>query len=184
MSNSHRESLSNTRSRFFVTMAGLLLVITFVGFAPSFYLKIFFDTPELPWYVHLHGAVLSGWYMLFLTQTVLITTKRTATHRRLGVLAGVAAVVLVLMIFYAVLDADASTEARGIIRKQPIEFIVLGDLSLMLAIWVHDFLSDKRVHATTVWGSALIFGGLLASAGLAGTESGKAFVTAISLGTG
>ena len=34
-------------------------------------------------------------------------------------------------IFYAVLIADASTEARGIIRKQPIEFLVLGDLSLL-----------------------------------------------------
>ena len=160
-------------------------------------------------------------------------------------LAGGAAILLGLMTLYVILGADASTEARDIIRKQPIEFIVLGDLSLlasfsiltsvgilfrhrpavhkramllanialvtpalgrvsrfpvlgdpgialvlpvvlslMLAIWVHDFLSGKRVHATTFWGSALIFGGLLASARLAGTESGKAFVTAISLGTG
>ena len=51
-------------------------------------------------------------------------------------------------------------------------------------IWVHDFRSDKRVHATTTWGSALIFGGVLASGGLASTESGKALVTAISLGSG
>ena len=65
-----------------------------------------------------------------------------------------------------------------------IALVLPAILSLMLAIWVHDFLSEKRVHATTVWGSALIFGGLLASAGLAGTESGKAFVTAISFGSG
>ena len=57
-------------------------------------------------------------------------------------------------------------------------------LLLMLAIWAHDFLSDKRVHATTAWGTALIFGGVLASAGLASTEAGRAFVTAISLSGG
>ncbi len=80
MSRAPPESLSDPRSRFFTTMAVLLLVIVFVGFAPSFYLKIFFDTPELPWYVHLHGAVLTAWFTLFLAQTVLIATKRTATH--------------------------------------------------------------------------------------------------------
>ena len=245
MNEGSQESLSDTHNRFFVTMAALLLVIVFVGFAPTFYLKIFFDTPELPWYVHLHGAVLSAWFMLFLTQTVLIKTKRTTTHRRLGVLAGVTAVLLVLMTLFMVLNADASMGARGALMRRGTELTVLVNLwlltafsvlvvvgisfrhrpavhkramllasialvtpalgriarfsvfaeagialvlavllSLMLTIWVHDFLSDKRMHATTVWGSALIFGGVLASAGLASTESGKAFVTAISLGSG
>ena len=36
------------RGRFFVTMAVVLIVVAIVGFAPTFYLKIFFDTPELP----------------------------------------------------------------------------------------------------------------------------------------
>ena len=245
MSKAPGETLLHTRSRFFVTMAVLLLVIAFVGFAPSFYLKIFFDTPELPWYLHVHGATLTTWFPLLLTQTALIATNRPALHRRLGVFTGVIAAFVIVTTFLVILGADASTEVRGITRAQSIENLVLGDLSLltafsvlvavgisfrhrpalhkramllasialvtpalgriarfpvfaeagialvlavllslMLAIWVHDFLSNKRVHATTVWGSALIFGGLLASARLAGTESGKGFVAAISLGSG
>ena len=245
MSEAIQESPSDTRSRFFVTLAALLFVIAFVGFAPTFYLKIFFDTPELPWYVHLHGAVLTAWFTLFLVKAVLITTKRTATHRRVGVLAGVVAVLLILMTIYMILGADAAGKARGITRKVPIEMLVLGDffslvafailmtvglsfrhkpalhkramllasialvtpavprfaqlpvfvdvgpalvpaviVSLMLAIWVHDVSTDRRLHATTVWGSALIFGGFQAARVLAGTESGKALVAAISFGSG
>ena len=69
-----------TRSRFFVTMAALLFILVIVGFAPSFYLKVFFGTRELAWYVHLHAAVLTAWYTLFLAQTLLIAANRTATH--------------------------------------------------------------------------------------------------------
>ncbi len=62
--------------------------------------------------------------------------------------------------------------------------LVLGVmLSLLLAIWVHDFRSEKRVLATTVWGSALVFGGMLAGAAFASTESGRTFVSAIRLGS-
>ena len=235
---------SDTRSRFFVAMAVLLPVIVFVGFAPTFYLKSFFDTPELPWVLHVHAAVLTTWYALFLAQTLLIATHRTATHQRLGVFTGVTAVLVILMTLAIILGANASTEARGITRTPPIEFIVLGDLSvlaafsilvpvgiscrhrpalhkramllasialvvpalarlarfpvfaeagpalvpaalfsLLSAIWVHDWFADRRVHATTAWGSALILLGLLASGGLATTEAGKAFVAAISIGT-
>ena len=245
MNEGSQESLSDTHSRFFVTMAALLLVIVFVGFAPTFYLKIFFDTPELPWYVHLHGAVLSAWFMLFLTQTVLIKTKRTATHRKLGVLAGVTAVLLVLMTLFMVLNADASMGARGAIMRRGTGLTVLVNLwlltafsvlvavgisfrhrpavhkramllasiafapqalgrialfpvfneagialpaammlSLLLAIWVHDLFTDRRLHAMTVLGSVLIIGGLRASNLLAGTESGKEFVAAISFASG
>jgi hypothetical protein len=246
MSRAHREPLSDSgRSRFFVTMAALLLCITFVGFARTFYLKIFFDTPELPWYVHLHGVVLTVWFTLFLVQTVLITTKRTATHIRLGALTAVAAALLILMTSYMILGADAAGRARGITRQQPIEMLVLGDLSalvafsilmavgvsfrhkpaahkramllasialvtpavprlarlpvfaevgpalvpavivsLILAIFVHDLLTDRRLHRTTIWGSALIVGGFQAANLVARTESGKAFVAAISFGSG
>ena len=72
------EGLSVTRSPFFVVMAALLLGIALVGFAPSFYFKTSFETPELPWYLHLHGAALTAWYILFLTQTLLVATNRTA----------------------------------------------------------------------------------------------------------
>jgi len=55
-------------------------------------------------------------------------------------------------------------------------------LVLMLTLWVHDLLADRRLHATTAWGTALIFVSFLLASVLMRTEAGKAFVAAISLG--
>ncbi len=72
------------RSRFFVGMALALLVIAFGGFGRTVYFGKFFDAPELPWYLLLHGVVLTIWFVLLLAQALLIATGRTALHRRLG----------------------------------------------------------------------------------------------------
>ena len=55
-----------------------------VGFSPSFFLKVFFETPELPLYIHVHGGVLTAWFVVFFTQTLLIASRRPDLHRRLG----------------------------------------------------------------------------------------------------
>ena len=234
-----------SRSRFFVAMAALLLVIVFAGFAPTFYLKIFFDTPELPWYLHAHGAALTAWFGMLLGQTLLVATRRTSVHRRLGGLASAVSIVLVVTTIVLILNVQASRVARGVTPQQPLEFVVLGDLAaltafsillsvgiafrsrpevhkramllafialvgpalgrigrfpafaevgfvvvvamqllLLLAVWVHDLVRDKRVHATTAWESAAIVSISIAATTLSGTEFGKAFVAAISLGGG
>lgn len=45
-----------TGDRFFVIMGGLMLLLTAVGFAPTFFLKPLFDAPQLPF----AGLVISG----------------------------------------------------------------------------------------------------------------------------
>ena len=95
------------RHRFFVVTSGVLLAIVLVGFSPSFFLKVLFqdpgmiirlaelapsDTggsglgaPELPLYVVAHGALATAWLVLFLVQTLLISSGRRAVHQKLGV---------------------------------------------------------------------------------------------------
>ncbi len=63
--------------RYFLAMAVLLLTIVLVGFAPTFHLKVFFGTPALPLYLHVHGTLLIAWYALFVAQTVLVASGRT-----------------------------------------------------------------------------------------------------------
>ncbi len=229
------------RSRFFVVMAVVLLVIGFAGFGRTFFLKSFFEAPELPWYLLLHGAVLTVWFGLLLVQSLLISGGRIATHRRLGRVVVATGVFAIVMTFFLILGADASREARGVTGGVPIAMLVLGDfsqlaafsilmtfgivcrhrpalhkramlfasialmtpgvarlpripaltaagpvlvpaviISLLLANWVHDLFNDRRIHAVTVCGTALILGGFLAASAFANTESGKAFVAAIS----
>lgn len=88
-------SSNTTRRPYYapVALAALLLVIA--GFARTYYLKTLFDTPTLPPLVHLHGAVMTGWFALLFIQASLIATHRTAVHQRLGILGAVWALLVV-----------------------------------------------------------------------------------------
>ena len=84
---------------------GLFLAITLVliamvvrGFWPSYFGPMFSGGMERPWIMHLHGAVFTGWMVLFLVQVWLIHTRRVRTHRTLGNRLGIAYGCLVLLL--------------------------------------------------------------------------------------
>jgi uncharacterized membrane protein YozB (DUF420 family) len=85
--------------RFFTGMAIAIAVTAFVGFAPSYYLSGVFGGRPLTTLVHVHGAVSTGWILLFLAQTSLVAARRTDLHRRLGV-AGALLAGLLLVVGY------------------------------------------------------------------------------------
>lgn len=70
--------------RFFLAYGILLLSIVLIGFAPSLFLRIAFENPPMPFYLHLHGAILTGWFVLLVTQASLIQVDSVSLHRRLG----------------------------------------------------------------------------------------------------
>jgi hypothetical protein len=75
---------SGFERRFFLLTWLLIFTAVIAGFAKTYYLKFLFGTPALPWLVHFHGALMTSWFVLFLTQTCLIATHRVRWHRRLG----------------------------------------------------------------------------------------------------
>lgn len=66
-------------------------LITFIGFAQTYYLKVLFGTPPLRLLLHIHGLVMTTWFVLFFVQVRLIAVHRTDLHRRLGVAGAVVA---------------------------------------------------------------------------------------------
>ena len=93
--------------RWFFGLAGLWFVaLTLVGFSPTFYWRS--NPVPLPFHLIIHGVLYSTWILVFLCQTQLIATRRTAWHRRLG---AVSVLLLILMIpvgFYVVLVKTAA----------------------------------------------------------------------------
>lgn len=87
---------TDSRRRFYVGMACLLLVVNFIGFAPSYFLMSRFDAPSLPPRTHVHGPIFVGWFLLFLAQATLIARGSRQLHRRLGVAGAVLAAVMVV----------------------------------------------------------------------------------------
>jgi hypothetical protein len=97
--------------RFFTGMALAILLAVFVGFAPSFYLKVIFGAPGvsgapiLSPLMHVHGFVFTCWILVFLVQTRLIAGRRLAVHRRLGYAAAGLAVAMIVLGVMAAVDA-------------------------------------------------------------------------------
>jgi hypothetical protein len=73
-------------------MAVAMGFAVFAGFARTYYLPLFSGGPTvtiagLPFapVVHIHGALFTGWVLLFIAQTALVAQRRIAVHRKLGI---------------------------------------------------------------------------------------------------
>lgn len=114
---------------FYIGMSIALVITVFAGFAPTYYLRPYFNPAPLMPLLHLHGFVFTSWLVLFVTQTTLVAAHRTDIHRRLGVAGGVIAVLMVLLgITTALVRAkQGATPLPGI---SPLSFLVvpLGDM--------------------------------------------------------
>ena len=104
-----------------------MLATVAAGFAPSLYLRGFGTKglpptlQTLPAYAYLHGIALTGWFLLYFAQTLLVASARTHVHRRLGVVAavfGLGVVVTTLVTVQHALDQPL----RGALRDLPLGF--------------------------------------------------------------
>ncbi len=87
-----------TGERPFLLTAGVVaFVLVFAGFAPTYYLKGWFGGPALPRLLHLHGALMTSWFLLFFAQVALVAAHRIRWHRRLGVCAAIVGGLIVII---------------------------------------------------------------------------------------
>jgi hypothetical protein len=89
---------------FFTGMAVAAALTVFVGFAPTYYLRGS-TLPPLSPLVQVHGLVFTLWFVLFIAQTALVTTRRTDIHRRLGIAGAILAAGVFIVGVMAAIDA-------------------------------------------------------------------------------
>jgi hypothetical protein len=98
------------RNRFyFYALLGAATVL-FAGFAQTYFLKVFFATPSLYPLLHVHGFVMTAWFLLFGAQTWLVEARRTDLHRRLGVVGAILSIMIV--VFGAIVVTINTREGR------------------------------------------------------------------------
>ncbi|HMF57971.1 MAG TPA: hypothetical protein VK619_16630 [Pyrinomonadaceae bacterium] len=126
----HAGLMGRRRERLFYTgMAVAIVATVFAGFARTYYLRTYFGAPPLMPLLHLHGIVFTSWLVLFIAQTTLVAAKRIDVHRRLGIVGGVIAVLMVVVgAITAVVRAKQGAAPTG--DTSPLAFLVipLGDL--------------------------------------------------------
>jgi len=111
---------------FFVAMAGLFLVITAVGFGPS-YGSVVSGTSHPSWFIHVHGAIMLGWLFLFLVQTVLAAAGHLNFHRQLGL----SSIVIGGLVFVSM---GVISFRRIVLEHPPVEDLGFDMLALELYI--------------------------------------------------
>ena len=120
--------------RLFTWFAILMPFIVLLGFARTYYLKGFFDTPAVPGLlVHLHGAVMTSWVLLFVVQVWLVSSRRVRVHQRLGKIGAV----LALLVFIVGVMTGIDAAARGASPGAPaLQFLVipLGDMLIFAGL--------------------------------------------------
>ena len=67
---------------FFLTMAVVVALVVGAGFGPSYAASL--SPPGLPYWVHLHGAAMTSWIVLFGVQAWLIGQRNIRLHKTLG----------------------------------------------------------------------------------------------------
>jgi len=119
-----------SRTRFFFWMAAAMLILNLIGFAPSYFLKILFETPELPLRTHVHGIVFTAWFVVLMTQVSLIARHQKRRHRQLGVLALLLAISMVILglviLYYRALEfhsGERSLEGTALIVWANLTFL-------------------------------------------------------------
>ncbi|HET9652127.1 MAG TPA: hypothetical protein VFP36_08045 [Usitatibacter sp.] len=83
--------------RLYAWAAAIALAVVFFGFARTYYLKGAFGTPQLSTLKHVHGVLMTSWFILFFVQVRLVATHRTQVHRQLGLFGMLLAALLVLV---------------------------------------------------------------------------------------
>ena len=118
-----------TRERmFYTTMAFAILIVIFVGFSRTFYLRPYYFPERLIPLLILHGFIFSSWIALFVTQTALVATRKTRLHMKLGIASLVIAPLMLLVGTYtALVRAKGPSPIPGV---NPLAFLTipLGDM--------------------------------------------------------
>lgn len=128
-----------------------MLLITVVGFAPTFFLApVYAPGSELPLYLVLHGISATAWVVAFVSQVALIHTSNIALHRKAGRVAAAVAVAMVLSglyVLYSLVHAsdDIIADLPRIAPGFWGNLAILGAFSAFVALG-YRFRRQRQVH--------------------------------------
>lgn len=140
--------------RFYSGASGLMLLTVFGGFAPTYFLKKFNDSPPLSGLLHVHGLLFTAWMILLVVQSLLVAGKNIGLHRRLGYAgAGLAVAMTLAGVAAGMAGARLGHAPPGV---NPLSFLTvplfsIAVFALLVAggiVWRRDSATHKRLLYT------------------------------------
>ncbi len=109
--------------QFFTGTAIVMVITVVIGFAPTYFLKGMFNAPLPSTLIHVHGAVFTGWLLLLIAQTSLVSAGRVDLHRKLGIAAIIYASLMVPLGLLAA--TDSLVRAKDGFGRDPRSFYLI-----------------------------------------------------------
>lgn len=98
--------------RLFAWTAAFIVLLVFAGFSRTFFLHSFFRMPAPSLFLRIHGAVMTGWIIIYFVQTILVSANRVTIHRTFGWF-GASYALLVVTFGVSATFLSARREVRG-----------------------------------------------------------------------
>jgi hypothetical protein len=112
--------------KFFLAVAILFPVTVLIGFAPTYYLKGFFNSPPVArTTIHVHGLLMTLWVLLFIAQIFFIRNVRIKTHQLLGFAAIALGIGIIFTGWYTAIAAAKYGSASSPAGVAPLEFLIV-----------------------------------------------------------
>ena len=99
---------------FYFYMTIVFAMVTFIGFAPSYWVPMGRGQLSKPMVLHVHGAIFLGWALFYVYQSWLGATGKTARHKELGILGVAWATTVAFMGIVAAYVSDNMRLAHGV----------------------------------------------------------------------
>ena len=125
---------SQAERRFFTGTAFAILITVLLGFARSFFLRPLFPghpSPSEPIF-YLHGAVFTGWILLFVAQVSIVARGQVQLHKKIGLFGGALAVVMVVLGVMSALTAAGRAAGFVGIPVPPLQFLAIPLFDMIL----------------------------------------------------
>ena len=156
----HTRVKSRPDRLFFPLMVLTAAAVVAAGFAPTYYLGVWFHAPPLAATVHVHAAAFTAWLVLLVTQTLLIRAGRFRWHRAIGKAAVALVVIMVITGYVVIFGKPRPTAFMRAFIFTPILSLVLFPVFVGIAIY---FRRDPATHKRLMLLATI----LIANAGVA-----------------
>jgi hypothetical protein len=100
-------------------------LVVFIGFAPTFYLRNLFGTPQLSTLKLVHGTIFSAWVVLFVAQTWLVAANRRDVHRTLGAFGALLLVAMCVIGYQMALESGRRGFTPDPAKVSPLSFMAV-----------------------------------------------------------
>lgn len=141
-----------SRSNYFHIMFWIMLVLVFIGFAPSFYLKTL--VPEQPLYPDglpnayiFHGITLTIWYIFLVLQSGWIKYRKIQIHRKMGWFGAFWAVLVLASTIWVITVFPDRIEQLAQQQNTTVDDVEPGLISIL---WLDIFMSALFISCITI----------------------------------